>query len=233
MTISAETRKNLESVATATLTGRLQDRGIHQVFFTGIKPIKPGQRMIGTAKTLRYAPMREDLLPSLSRQVNAQRLAIESIEPGEVMCIEARGDLGAGTFGDIYAMRMFQRGATGIVTDGCVRDSGAVGKLEIPVYLRAAHAATLSLSHLSVDYDRPVTIGGVLVMPGDVIVGDDDGAMVIPIALVDEVAAEAAEQELRDEFSFGLVSRGDTIAQAFPMNAERKAEFEVWKAART
>jgi 5-oxopent-3-ene-1,2,5-tricarboxylate decarboxylase / 2-hydroxyhepta-2,4-diene-1,7-dioate isomerase len=232
MTISPETLANLQGVATATLTGALQQRGLHQVFFTGIKPIKPGQRMIGTAKTLRYAPMREDLRGHFAKNVNAQRAAIESIGPGEVMCIEARGNTGAGTFGDIYAQRMHMRGATGIVTDGCVRDSGAVAGLDIPVYLVAAHAATLNLEHIAVDADCPVTIGGVLVMPGDVIVGDDDGAMVIPRDLIDEVAAEAAEQERRDAFSFELVSRGDNIDVAFPMNAERKAEFEVWKANR-
>jgi 5-oxopent-3-ene-1,2,5-tricarboxylate decarboxylase / 2-hydroxyhepta-2,4-diene-1,7-dioate isomerase len=232
MSISQETMANLQGVATATLTGALQQRGIHQVFFTGIKPIKPGQRMIGTAKTLRYAPMREDIRAHFAKNVNAQRLAIESIAPGEVMCIEARGHLGAGTFGDIYAQRMHMRGATGIVTDGCVRDSGAVAGLEIPVYLVAAHAATLNLEHIAVDADCPVTLGGVLVMPGDIIVGDDDGAMVIPAALIDEVAAEAAEQERRDAFSFELVSRGDDITVAFPMNADRKAEFEIWKSKR-
>ncbi len=223
----------LQQVATATLTAQLQRRGIRNTFFTGLTPIKTGQRLIGTAKTLRYVPMREDLMPTLQAGVNAQRRAVESIEPGQVLVIEARNSPEAGTIGDVLSMRALARGATGIITDGCVRDSAAVGRLDIPVYLRAAHAATLNRDHLPLDIDVPIACAGVLVMPGDVIVGDDDGAMVIPAALVEEVARDAAEQELRDAWSFERVSHGDSSVGVFPISADRMHEYESWKAARS
>ena len=222
----------LSGVATATLTAQLQRRGIRNTFFTGLAPIKPGLRMIGTAKTLRYVPMREDLVPMLQAGVNAQRRAVETIEPGQVLVIEARNSPEAGTIGDVLSMRALARGATGIITDGCVRDSAAVGQLDIPVYLQTTHAATLSRDHLPLDIDIPIACAGVLVMPGDVIVGDDDGAMVIPAALVEEVARDAAEQERRDAWSFERVRAGDSTVGVFPISAERMAEYEAWKVAR-
>jgi 5-oxopent-3-ene-1,2,5-tricarboxylate decarboxylase / 2-hydroxyhepta-2,4-diene-1,7-dioate isomerase len=222
----------LNGVATATLTAQLQKRGIRNTFFTGLAPLKNGQRMLGTAKTLRYVPMREDLMPVLQVGVNAQRRAVESIEPGQVLVIEARNSPEAGTIGDVLAMRALFRGATGIITDGCVRDSEAVGRLDIPVYLRAAHAATLNRDHLPLDIDIPIACAGVLVMPGDVIVGDHDGAMLIPAALVDEVARDAAEQELRDAWSFERVAAGDSSVGVFPIAADRMADYETWKSLR-
>ena len=230
--LTAELVALLSGVATATLTAQLQRRGIRNAFFTGLAPIKPGQRMIGTAKTLRYVPMREDLVPTLQAGVNAQRRAVETIEPGQVLVIEARNSPEAGTIGDVLSMRALARGATGIITDGCVRDSAAVGQLDIPVYLQTTHAATLSRDHLPLDIDIPIACAGVLVMPGDVIVGDDDGAMVIPAALVEEVARDAAEQERRDAWSFERVRAGDSTVGVFPISADRMAEYEAWKAAR-
>ena len=230
--LTAELVALLSGVATATLTAQLQRRGIRNAFFTGLAPIKPGQRMIGTAKTLRYVPMREDLVPTLQAGVNAQRRAVETIEPGQVLVIEARNSPEAGTIGDVLSMRALARGATGIITDGCVRDSAAVGQLDIPVYLQTTHAATLSRDHLPLDIDIPIACAGVLVMPGDVIVGDDDGAMVIPAALVEEVARDAAEQECRDAWSFERVRAGDSTVGVFPISAERMAEYEAWKVAR-
>jgi 5-oxopent-3-ene-1,2,5-tricarboxylate decarboxylase / 2-hydroxyhepta-2,4-diene-1,7-dioate isomerase len=232
LTLSPETAALLRQVASATLTAQLQRRGIRNAFFTGLAPAKPGQRMVGVAKTLRYVPLREDLLPTLQQGMNAQRRAVESIGPGEVLVIEARDNAGAGTIGDVLSMRALQRGAAGIVTDGCVRDSAAVAALDIPVYRRAPHAATLSREHLPLDVDVPVACAGVLVMPGDVIVGDDDGAMVIPIALVDDVARDAYEQEQRDTWAFERVSAGESTVGIFPVSADREAEYKAWRTAR-
>ncbi len=222
----------LGQVATATLTAQLQKRGIRNTFFTGLAPIRPGQRMIGTAKTLRYVPMREDLVSALQTGLNAQRRAVESIEPGQVLVIEARNSPEAGTIGDVLAMRAMARGATGIVTDGCIRDSGAVGRLDIPAYYRGPHGATLNRDHLPLDIDVPIACAGVLVMPGDVIVGDDDGAMVIPAALVEEVVRDGAEQESRDAWSFAQVEAGASTVGVFPMSPDRMSDYESWKAAR-
>jgi 5-oxopent-3-ene-1,2,5-tricarboxylate decarboxylase / 2-hydroxyhepta-2,4-diene-1,7-dioate isomerase len=231
--LSDETHALLMATATATLTGQLQRRGIRNTFFTGLRPGRPGQKMVGVAKTLRYVALREDLVPVYQGGNNAQRQAIESVQPGDVLVIEARMDPGAGTIGDILANRALQRGAVGVVTDGCVRDAAAVCGLEIAVYMQAAHAATLGRQHMPFEIDRPITCAGVFVAPGDVIVGDDDGAMVIPIALVDELARDGYEQELGDMWAFERVSAGDNLDGIFPsVGKDRRAEFEAWKAAR-
>jgi len=232
--LSEETKALLQETATATLTAQLQRRGIPNTFFTGLSTGKPGHKMIGVAKTLRYVALREDLTAKYQAGNNAQRQAIESVGPGEVLVIECRMDPGAGTIGDILANRARMRGAVGVVTDGCVRDDAAVcGLPEFGVYRQAAHAATLGRRHMPFEIDRPITCAGVFVEPGDVIVGDDDGAMVIPIALVDEVAKDAYEQELGDMWAFERVSAGDNLDGIFPsVGKDRRAEFEAWRQAK-
>jgi len=231
--LSEETKALLQETATATLTAQLQRRGIPNTFFTGLSTGKPGHKMIGVAKTLRYVALREDLTAKYQAGNNAQRQAIESVGPGEVLVIECRMDPGAGTIGDILANRARMRGAVGVVPDGCVRDDAAVcGLPEFGVYRQAAHAATLGRRHMPFEIDRPITCAGVFVEPGDVIVGDDDGAMVIPIALVDEVAKDAYEQELGDMWAFERVSAGDNLDGIFPsVGKDRRAEFEAWRQA--
>jgi regulator of RNase E activity RraA len=231
VTLTDEIKDMLNKTATATLTAALQRRGIRNTFFSELRPTQPGRRMLGTAKTLRYVPMREDLVPVLSAGQNAQRRAMESINPGEVLVIEARNDPTAGTIGDIFTQRVISRGGTGVITDGCLRDSGAIARLDVPVFYRAAHAATLARQHLPLEMDVPIACAGVTVMPGDVIVGDDDGAMVIPAALVDEVAREAYEQELQDAWSFERVRDGESTIGVFPIAKDRMDEYKAWKAA--
>jgi regulator of RNase E activity RraA len=230
--ISEHTRQLLSTTATATLTAQLQKRGIRNSFLGGLVPLKPGQRMIGTARTLRYVPMREDKVAELQQGVNAQRRAIESLRPGDVLVIEARNDPHAGTFGDVFALRAQQLGAVGMVTDGGIRDGSAVAQLAIAVYHRAFHGATLNREHLPLDVDVPIACAGVLVFPGDVLVGDEDGVVVIPVDLVDEVAVDGAEQELRDAWAFERVAAGESVTGVFPMAADRLPEFEAWRAAR-
>jgi 5-oxopent-3-ene-1,2,5-tricarboxylate decarboxylase / 2-hydroxyhepta-2,4-diene-1,7-dioate isomerase len=229
MTLDDRTRALLASTATSTLTAQLQRRGIRNSFLSGLAPIKSGQRMIGTARTLRFLPMREDKIAELQNGVNAQRRAIESLGDGDVLVIDARDDPGAGTIGDVLAMRALQRGAVGVVTDGAVRDADAVSRIDIAVYRRAVHGATFSRQHLPVDVDVPIACAGVLVFPGDVLVGDDDGVVVIPADLVDSVALDGAEQELRDAWAFERVSAGEPILGVFPLADDRVEEFERWK----
>jgi regulator of RNase E activity RraA len=232
--LSDETRALLQDTATATLVGQLQRRGIPDTFFTGLSTGTPGHKMIGLAKTLRYVALRHDLTSKYQGGNNAQRQAIESVGPGEVLVIECRMDPGAGTIGDILANRARMRGAVGVVTDGCVRDDAAVcGLPGMGIYRQAAHAATLGRRHMPFEIDRPITCAGVFVEPGDVIVGDDDGAMLIPIALVDEVARDAYEQEMGDMWAFERVSAGDNLDGIFPsVGKDRRAEFEAWRAAK-
>jgi regulator of RNase E activity RraA len=229
----AEIRAQLVAASTATITAQLQQRGIRSTFLSGVRPIKPGQRMLGYAHTLRYLPLREDLRPTLSAgATNAQRRAIESMEPDEVLVIEARGEPDAGTIGDIYAMRAQHLGASGIVTDGAVRDTPALRNLAVPVYHRSSHAATYSRMHMPLEHQIPIACAGVTVMPGDIIVGDDEGVVVIPAALVAEVAAESARQELEEAWAFERVAAGESSLGTFPVAPERRAEFEAWVAAR-
>src|SRR6186997_3160890 len=140
--IDPGTRRMLESVSTSTIAGVLQKRGIRTTFMSGLAPIKPRQRMVGRARTLRFVPIREDLVETYAPRLNTQRAAIESLQPGEVLVIDARNDTEAGTIGDIFAMRAIQLGGVGIVTDGAVRDAAALRRLDIPVYNRASHGAT-------------------------------------------------------------------------------------------
>lgn len=227
-----ETIAHLRSVATATLAGVLQKRGIRSTFLSGLLPIRPGQRMVGRARTLRYLPMREDLIDRYSSRLNEQRTVVESLGPGDVLVIEARNETDAGTIGDIYAMRAMRLGAVGIVTDGAVRDAPALRAMDIPIYLRAQHAATYRRLHMPVDHDVPVACAGVTVLPGDVIVGDEEGVVCIPAALVEEVAADAARQEVEEQWSMERVAAGESTDGTFPITSARRPEFEAWLAAR-
>ena len=231
-TLTPEIRSLLESVTTATLTNQLQRRGIRSTFLSGLRPSKPQTKMIGYAKTLRYAPMREDLLPIYGGLQSAQRRAVEGIQPDEVLVIEARGVTDAATIGDIFVMRCLRLGAAGVVTDGGLRDTPAIYDIDLPVYHQSSHAATLQRVHIPLDLDVPVACAGVLVIPGDIVVGDGEGAVVIPAALVEEVARDAAVQEEEEAFAIERVAAGESSVGVFPLSAERRAEFEAWKAAR-
>ena len=230
--LTDELKAQLNGIATATLTMILQQKGIRSTFFSGLEPTNPQKRMLGYALTLRYVPMREDLQKELGAGVNAQRRAIEGVGPDEVIVIEARSKPDAGTCGDIFATRAMVRGSTGLVTDGALRDDPGVSDIDWPVYRRSAHAATLSRQHLPLEVNVPVTCSDVLVMPGDIIVGDAEGAMVVPSGLVVEVAERAAEIELRETWALERVAAGESSIGVFSVAENRLAEYEAWKAAR-
>jgi regulator of RNase E activity RraA len=221
----------LKSISTATLTHQLQMRGIRSTFLSGLRPLHPELRMVGQARTLRYVAVREDLQQQYGAGMNAQRRAVESMKPGDVLVIEARGIPDAATIGDIFATRAFKLGATGIVTDGALRDTPAIAELGRPVYHLASHGATLGRQHMPFSIDEPVTCAGVFVMPGDVIVGDGEGVVVIPIALAEDVVRDALVQEERERFAIELVAAGESTVGLFPLSKERMPEFEKWAAA--
>jgi 5-oxopent-3-ene-1,2,5-tricarboxylate decarboxylase / 2-hydroxyhepta-2,4-diene-1,7-dioate isomerase len=230
--LSDRARDQLNHVSTPTLTSQLQRRGIRNTFLSGLRPIKDGQRMLGFAHTLRYVPLREDLQGELGGAQNAQRRAIEGLAADEVLVIEARGEPDAGTIGDIYVSRAIALGAAGIITDGALRDTPAIKALSIPVYHRASHAATYGRLHMPLDHQVPIACAGVTVMPGDVVVGDGEGAVVVPAALAEEVAADAYQQELEEEWALGRVAAGESTIGVFPISSERRPEFEAWLTAR-
>jgi 5-oxopent-3-ene-1,2,5-tricarboxylate decarboxylase/2-hydroxyhepta-2,4-diene-1,7-dioate isomerase len=230
--LSTATRERLASVATATLAGVLHKRGIRSTILSGLSRVNPGPPMVGVAHTLRYLPMRDDLIPRFATRANMQREAVEALQEGEVLVISARNVPDAGTIGDIYAMRAMRLGAAGIVTDGATRDTPALAELEIPVYHRSAHGSTYRRHHMPVDRQLPVDCAGVTVLPGDVIVGDAEGVICVPRDLVDEVAQDAAEQELAEEWALERVAAGESTDGTFPVTDARRPEFEAWLAAR-
>lgn len=227
-------RQQLAGVSTATLWTQLYRRGFRNQFLQDVRPIVPGMRFVGRARTLRYLPARADLLAMLERepQRNAQRQAIEAIEPGDVLVIEARGETGAGVLGDILAARVLVRGGVAIVTDGAFRDTPGIVALGLPAYARGQHAGLSQSLHVPVDWDVPIACGGVTILPGDVLVGDGEGVVVIPRDLAEEVAAAAAEQEELEAFILEKVRQGAPLAGTYPPGDQTKSEFEAWRQSR-
>lgn len=227
--LSPELRAKLESVPVAGLSAQLRKRGLNDVTIDGVRPLHPEAKLVGTARTLRFVPLREDLFASHGGGFNAQKRAFDAVGEGEVIVIEARGETGSGTLGDILAIRAHARGAAGIVTDGGVRDVDAVTAVGIPVYTAGAHPAVLGRRHVPWDHDVTIGCGGTTVQPGDVIVGDADGVIVIPPGLVEEVVDAALDQEDEDSWIAQRVAEGHPIDGLFPMNEEWKARYRAWR----
>jgi regulator of RNase E activity RraA len=231
--LSDDARAMLNRVSTATLTVQLNRRGIQSTFLTGLGPTRPDLRMVGYAHTLRYVAIRADVRDAMKGSEDAQKRAIESVSIGDVLIMEARGDTTAGTIGDILAARVLGRGGVGIVTDGGVRDTPGVTELEIPTYYRIANGTSLWGAHIPLDVDIPITCAGVLVMPGDVVVGDPEGVVVLPAALAEEIAHDAYEVEQRESFALERVQAGESFRGLFPLSAEREPDYERWRSQRT
>ena len=227
---AAELLAGLRTVSTATLAAVARKRGLNGLALDGLRSTRPGARMAGYARTVRYLPLREDLSARYGSGMNAQRRAIEGIRPGEVLIIEARGEPNAGTIGDILALRAQVRGAAGVVTDGAIRDSAVLAGLDIPVYHAAVHPAVLGRRHVPWETDVAVACAGATVQPGDIIVGDADGVLVLPPALAAEVLAEAREQERQEEFIAARVAAGESIYGLFPLTEARRPDYEAWLA---
>ncbi|MEV8215060.1 fumarylacetoacetate hydrolase family protein [Leifsonia sp. NPDC077715] len=228
-TLTDDLRAKLASVATATLSSQLRKRGLNNVSIDGLTSTRPDTKVVGTARTLRYVPNREDLFESHGGGYNAQKRAFDAVGPGEVLVIEARGERGSGTVGDVLALRAQVNGAAGIVTDGGVRDLAVVAALDIPTYHNGPHPAVLGRKHVPWDTDTTIACGGATVQPGDVIVGDADGLLVIPPALVEEVVDAAIEQESEEEYIAEQVAAGHAVDGLFPMNAEWKERYRAWR----
>ncbi len=186
----------------------------------------PGTKIVGTAKTLRFVPSREDLFKTHGGGYNAQKRVFDSVREGEVIVIEARGEAGSGTLGDILAIRAHSQQAAGIITDGGVRDYDTVAAVGIPVYSNGAHPAVLGRKHVPWEGDVTIGCGGTTVQPGDIIVGDGDGVIVIPPALAEEVADAALAQEKEDAWIAQQVAAGHPVDGLFPMDATWRARFD-------
>jgi len=230
--LSAAAREALKKVSTATLTTVLFKRGFRNVFIQGVFPLNANApRMVGEAYTLRYIPAREDLdqLGAFEGRGHPQREAIEACPPGGVLVMDARRDASAATGGDILMTRLMVRGVAGVVTDGGLRDSPTIEKLPWPSYCGARSAPLNLVRHHAVEANVPIGCGGVAVYPGDVVVGDAEGVVVIPAQIANEVAEEAAAQTLFEDWVEERVKEGRSIFGLYPPSAETRAEFAAWK----
>jgi len=221
----------LRGITTATITTMLLKKGIRRCWMTGPMPLVPGgPRLVGPAFTLRFVPVREDLAtPESWAKPISTRGAIEAMPEGCVAVADAMGVTTAGIFGDILTMRMMKRNVTALVTDGVIRDKAGVLASRLPVWC-VGTAAPASVNGLTfVGWQEPIACGGCAIFPGDVIVCDDDGAVVIPQSLVGFVAEEGAEHERMETWIVSEVERGEKLPGLYPMNEETKARYEAWK----
>lgn len=224
--------KTLAHATTATLTTVLLKKGLRNVWLRGPQPLQSGQRrIVGRAFTLRFIPAREDLAtPESWSSPTSTRAAIEAMPAGCIAVVDAMGVGDAGIFGDILCARMQKLEVAALVTDGVVRDVAGVRQTGLAVWCDGV-AAPPSVAGLTfVSWQEPIACGGVAIFPGDMVVADDDGAVVIPAALVDEVAAQAVEQEQLEEWIMSQVDDGVALPGLYPPNAENKARFEAAKA---
>jgi regulator of RNase E activity RraA len=229
MTLDRRTIATLAAVSTATLTTLLLKKGLRNVWMRGTRPLQPGQpRLVGRAFTLRFVPAREDLAtPESWSSPRSTRGAIEAMPEGCIAVVGAMGITDAGIFGDILCARMKQRGVAALVTDGAVRDLAGVRGTGLPVWCQGV-AAPPSVAGLTfVNWQEPIGCGGVAVYPDDVIVADDDGAVLIPAALVAEVLAAGTEQERLEAWIMGEVEQGASLPGLYPPSAETKARYEA------
>ena len=228
----AEMLAAVGDVSTATLASQLRKRGYNSVTLDRLHTTRPAAKMAGFARTLRYVPFREDLFAEYGGTLsgggmNAQKRAVEQVRAGEILVIEARGDPTAGTVGDILALRAQIRGAKGIITDGAIRDSEALKNLDIPVYFGAVHPAVLGRRHVPWETNATIACAGVTVQPGDIIAGDADGVVVVPRHLAMEVARDAAEQELQEQFIAELVAKGQSVDGLYPIGKKWQAAYQA------
>lgn len=231
MTLTAETTAALRGVTTATLTTILLKKGLRNVWIRGAMPMREGEdRVVGPAFTFRFVPAREDLAtPASWGSPISTRAAIEEMPEGAIAVIDAMGITDAGVFGDILCARMVKRGAAALITDGVIRDRAGVMQTGLPIWARGA-AAPPSVAGLTfTGWQETVGCGGVCVVPGDVIVADADGAVVIPTAMVEEVTAEAIEQERMEGWIVEEVERGEKLPGLYPMNDATRARYAAWK----
>lgn len=231
--LSIETREKLKNISTPTIATCLFKKGFKNQFIQDVKPLQLGKpTMVGEAYTLRSIPAREDRNPiTVFRNADhPQRVAVENCPAGHILVIDSRKDARAASGGDILVTRLMVRGVAGIVTDGGFRDSANIAKLAIPAYHSRPSAPTNLTLHEALDINVPIACGDVAVFPGDVLVGDDDGIMVIPAHIVDEVANECIEMTLFEDFVLEKVQQGNVVIGLYPSTDEKwVAEFELWR----
>ncbi|PZU85475.1 MAG: ribonuclease activity regulator RraA [Shinella sp.] len=234
LTFSETVRTKLKNVSTASIATALFKRGLRNQFIQGVVPVTPkDENMVGPAFTLRYIPAREDRNPiSVFRSpVHPQRVAIETCPAGHVLVMDARKDARAATAGSILITRLALRGAAGVVSDGGFRDAEGIGALNMPAYYARPSAPTNLTLHEALDINVPISCGDAPVFPGDIIVGDKDGVMVIPAHLAEEIADECSAMESFEDFVLEEVRAGAAIIGLYPCTLdENQRKYDAWRA---
>jgi regulator of RNase E activity RraA len=235
-TMNPDTRAKLMTVSTATLCTALFKRGLRNQFIQDVRPLNPGlPNMVGPAYTMRYIPAREDLNPIgvFLDPKHPQRVGVEECPEGAVMVIDSRKDARAASAGGILVARLMQRGVAGIVTDGGFRDSPDIAKYTMPAYHTRPSAPTNLTLHQALDLNVPIGCGDVAVWPGDIVVGDAEGVIVVPAHLADEIAAEAVEMTAFEDFVQEEVMKGRPIIGLYPPTLEQsRIDFAAWRVAK-
>jgi regulator of RNase E activity RraA len=232
MALQGETIERLRRASTATLTTQLFKRGLRNVFIQGVRRMSASRtNLVGEAFTLRYIPAREDIdvISAFENPDHPQRKAIETVPRDHVLVMDCRRETRAASGGDILLTRMQVRGAAGLVTDGGLRDSEGIADMDYPVYGAGGSAPLNLVCHHAVDINVPIACGGVAVFPGDVIVGDGEGVVVVPHHLASEVAHDAAEQQFMEEFVIMEIRRGRPLPGTYPPNAETLERYKRWR----
>ncbi len=231
--LTESTQAKLRHVSVATLCTQLFKRGFRNVYIQGIARLTnpSGGNLVGPAFTMRSIPAREDIdqISAFDNPEHPQRKGIESVPPGHVLVLDCRGETRVASGGQILTTRLKVRGGAGLVSDGPVRDSGEIAKMDFPVYCAGGSAPLNLIHHHAIDLNVPIGCGGVAVYPGDIIVGDAEGVVVIPQHLAEEVAADAAEQEVLEAFLLERIENGAALPGTYPPNEATRAAFAVWR----
>lgn len=228
MTIKPFTKEAFSIASTATVQNQLFIRGFRNRFLNGVQLRTPSHpRFVAEAFTLRYIPAREDLdvVEAFKDPKHPQRFAIESVEPGQALIVDSRNDARAASAGEILITRLAKRGVVAFITDGAVRDSYEMDSIGIPVFTAGVTANTNLIHHHAVDFQVPIGCAGVAVFPGDVLVGDPEGVLVIPKEIADEVAVSSLEQHRLEEFILDKVRQGAQLPGTYPPSSELLEEF--------
>ena len=228
--VSDAVLETLKGISIPTISMTLRRLGYSGLFLSGVAPRTPMQYFAGRAFTGRTVPTRSDVAKTQAGGGSLHRQAFETIEAADVLVIDARGDVGARVTGDILASRLKSRGAAALVTDGAIGDLAALQTVGLPIYSRGLTPVTFGELHVMADLGVPIACAGVLIMPGDVLVGDPEGVIAIPQGVAAQVAEEGAETERRDAFSRGKVEAGHPLTEAYPLSGALRAEYEATRA---
>ncbi len=226
----------MQVVSSATASAMLHKMGIRQTFIQGPLPRRPGSKVVGSAVTLQFMPQREDIASGSGQENVEKRSALwavfAEVRPGDILCIQAFGDMHTGCLGEMLATFFKTQGGIGIVVDGCVRDWPRIQEIDVPLWTKGFTPNYASQTHLFPwAYNVPIACGGCLILPGDIIIADDDGAVVVPAQMAPIVAQKTNEHEDWEVFSRMKLAEGGSLYKYYPLTEEGQREYEAWKAA--